>query len=508
MGSSSSSPLTIAEEALLHARAAAETSRAEADVFAAKSRAAADTSRAAAETTQKYAAVVFPLVLGTALGALLAADYYFHESRGRIRREMLHKLRGCRLPPTVSTARPLLLRTPQPPLVLGFRPRMLLGPTGCGKSTLLDCIARDAVEGDASAARPPAPAVLMKLRLPSSDPLIAAGGGAPVSSRVLMDSAAGQFYSQIGYPRRRSYFGAALSRGFTLQGSFSKGELDAAASASSVRLVIALETLFSVCAELQRERMATGMSAHDAAPVLIFDEVQDLIKDERLRDAGGQLVFRMLATLLVAYGVDRKAVRVVVAGSSAELDFAFDATTAKGNRWRYYSLQDPLQADVVSALKGRGYSEDEAAAMVALCGTRLRLLEDPLTDGCAKLDAARFLEETAVMGRQDFHKFFAQLDSSSGGQLARVLDGIAASDAAEARGSGCAAGVDVQRPTKSALPQSMREVDFASILYVDRGRALFFQSPLHAHVWESVRGSVVATSSGGNAAVAPAPPLA
>jgi glutamate-1-semialdehyde 2,1-aminomutase len=67
--------------------------------------------------------------------------------------------------------------------------------------------------------------------------------------------------------------GAALARGLTLRGGFVQGELDASVTATSVRLAAALETLFSVCAELQRERVAAGLSARDAAPVLIFDEV-------------------------------------------------------------------------------------------------------------------------------------------------------------------------------------------------------------------------------------------
>jgi hypothetical protein len=416
--------------------------------------------------------------------ALLAVDYYTHESRGRIRRQMLRTLRVCRLPPTVKVASAPLLRAPQAPLVLGSLPSMLLGPTGCGKSSLLDSIARDVVAGDAASARAPAPVVLVKLRLPSGDAPLR-GAGAPVDAKALMDSAAAQIYSQIGYPPRRSILGAALARGFTLQGSFTQVELDASASATTVRLMAALETLFSVCAELQRERAAAGLPECDAAPVLLFDEVQDLIKDARLEAAGGRLIFRTLATLIVAYGVDRKAVRIVVAGSSAELDFAFDSTTAKGNRWRYYFLQDPPPGDVMRVLVARGYADADARALVALCGTRLRLLDAPLNGAPAVVDAVEFLADSSDRGRQDFAKFFGLLDAPSAAQLVRVLDGIAASDAA-APGA---------RPTKSALPPSVRDADFSSILYIDRGRKLYFQSQLHARTWASARDEIVGSAA-------------
>jgi hypothetical protein len=521
MGASSSSPVPAAEAALLHARAAAETTRAAAETTraaadaAATTRAAADaaaattraasgaaaaTTRAPAEATRaaaEAAAATMRLASADAaynysraaaitapffLGALLAADFYVHDSRGRIRRRMLRTLRACRLPLSVPIARPPLLRVPQPPLAPGFLLTMLLGPTGCGKSTLLDGLARDAAAGDAAAARPPAPVVLVKLRLHS---IGASSGGAypPAHAKDLMDSAAAQFYAQIGYPARRSVIGTVLAHGFTLKGSITQGELDAAAFATSARLASALGMLFSVCGDLQRERVAAGLSEHDAAPVLIFDDVHDLIKDARLAAAGGRLVFRTLATLLVAYGVDRKAVRAVVAGSSAELDFAFDATPARGNRWVHYTLRDPPPADVVRALVARGYAEADARDMVALCGTRLRSLDGPLTRGPAAVDAAHFLADASEKGRQDFVKFFAPLDAPAAAQLARVLDGVAASDAA---GPGA-------RPTKSALPPSVG--DFSNILYVDRGHGLYFQSPTHARTWPSARSVLAADSA-------------
>jgi hypothetical protein len=304
-----------------------------------------------------------------------------------------------------------------------------------------------------------------------------------------MDSAAAQFYAQIGYPSRLSLLTTSLRRGFSLGSGSSDARLDLAAAAvpeSGIRLVAALEMLFSVCEQLRDERMRAGIAAFDAAPVLLFDEAQDLLKDARLKAAGGELVFQALGTLLVAYGVDRQAVRTIVAGSSAELNFAFSASTpARGNRWSFYTLGDPSPGAVTCALKERGYSGAEAAAMLELCGTRLRLLHMPLVRGAAAVSASTFLAETAEAGRAAFAAFFFPLDAESARQLAGILEAVAAADRG---GSG---GIATPRPTKGALPATLQNADLATVLYVDSSYTLVFQSQLHARTWANVRGQYI-----------------
>ena len=279
--------------------------------------------------------------------------------------------------------------------------------------------------------------------------------------------------------------GAVLARGFTLQGPFSQVALDASTTETSLRLVAALETLFSVCAELQRERVAAGLSERDAAPVLIFDDLQDLLADARLKFAGGELVFRALATLIVNFGVDRKVVRAVVAGSSAELDFAFDATPARGNRWHYHDLADPAPDVVAAALVARGYTAADARAMVALCGTRLRLLSRPLELGAANEGAAAFLSGAAENGRATLYKATKKLDAPGAAGLARSLDSVASYDSGLAPSASAGGGARPARarPTTESLPAAVRAVDLANILYVDRSSRLHFQSALVANTW-------------------------
>jgi hypothetical protein len=122
--------LLAAEVARVEAERAATlatTRRADTDAAAARTRATVQELRASA-----------PLLLGLAVVAGLAVDYYRHESPTHLRRRLLATLRACNVPreAVASAARKSDMLLPQPPLALSTLPTMLLGPTGCGKSTL------------------------------------------------------------------------------------------------------------------------------------------------------------------------------------------------------------------------------------------------------------------------------------------------------------------------------------------------------------------------------------
>lgn len=216
------------------------------------------------------------------------------------------------------------------------------------------------------------PTVLVRWRLPSR---VSAEEKAPTDA-ALVEAAADQFFAQIGYPRRRALLTTLLARGVTIQGDTTQA--DVAAPGTHARLLHALRLLFSAAAAVQAERIAQGVPALEAAPVLLFDEAQDLVRDVRLARIGGTLVFDTLVSLLIRYGVDRQSVRSVIAGSSAELVSAVRAAGLYGNRWRCHELADPAPDVLSEELGRRGYTADEARAMLDLCGSRLRLLDAPL----------------------------------------------------------------------------------------------------------------------------------
>ena len=449
-----------AEVAIQKGRMEAARAEVEAGAANANAKVLADAAKAGAAKAKAHFLWV-TWVSVAAIAAALVVDHYVHESTAFIKLRMLATLRECKLPASLPPTPTVVLPT-QRPFLLGFLPVLLLGPSGCGKSTLLGCIA--------SSLLTPAPIVLVRMRLPSSQ----ASGYAPDSdAKALMDAAAMQLYPQIGFPGRRSIVADILSRVFILRDEHTKLEL---LHESRDRLVAALHLLFEVCEELKLERQKS-MSPRDAAPVLLFDEVQDLIKDERLKRAGGQIVLDLLWSLLIGYCVERQAVRAVIAGSSVELHFAFAASTPlRDPRWECFDLEDPDHGAVISALQAGGYSAEEAHSMTNLCGTRLRLLQGPLTRGKKDVSAADFLSKAHSEGRAAFASIFSKLSAADAKLLAKLLDDIEACDS----GQGAA-----KRPVN--LPAALHHVDTSLILYVNRERKFYFQSQLHRRTWAQVR---------------------
>ena len=356
---------------------------------------------------------------------------------------------------------------------------MVLGPMGCGKSTLLATLARD--HATRNGVQPPTPAVFIRLRLPSSQ--------APLPTSVaeehkLMDSAAAEVFRPIGYPPRRALVFSvpgALYRDLAL--IFGPKEVDLT-SPSSQRACDALRLLFDVLEQLCHERERAGVPRVQAAPVLLLDEVRDLVKSPRLAELGGRAVFDTLAQLLVMYCVDRRVVRAAVSGSSAALSMEFDRTVASGSCWRYYELRDPEEGAVLDALRVQGYTADEAAQLVSLCGTRLRLLEPALAQGAARVRAHDLMATGKAVASRHFYDLFRRLKGTDAALMLRVLD---QAEAAEASG-GAPPKLSADGMSDALLAQASK------VLHVRLNGSLVFQSKLHRAVWPRVREELVPPS--------------
>jgi len=397
----------------------------------------------------------------------LAYDLYTHEDPDYIAWRVRRALLASATPGASPPAEGLALPVPQRPLVLDFLPLMLLGPSGCGKSTLLERTRREA-----AAAR--CPAVLVRWRFSES---VGATASPAADSLTLASDA---LFQQIDFPPRRAFIVTALKNGVRFMGVTTQADFTLPETRD--RLLFALRVLFKAAADVQAARIAAGATRFDAAPVLLFDEAHDLIKDERLAREGGAAIFKHLALLIIGYSVDRCAVRTIIAGSSAELDAAFMASAPYGNRWRHFELTDPAPDVVAAALEARGYAPSEARALIGECGTRLRLLQGPLQGGKDAVGAADFIAASISAGDKAVAALFDGLAATDASALARALDAIAAVDAAAAVGA--------PRPIVKELPAAARAAANAltSVVYADvRGRA-FFQSRPVALAWARARG--------------------
>ncbi len=480
---------TAAEADVLKQKAAAEAAKTAAEVDVLKQKAAAEVGalkqKAAAEAgalMRKTAASRFRLVGGLLLAVGLGIDYVVHDHAPYILWKMKARLRTCDVPSTAIGVPPPRLPVPGPRLELGTCPTLLVAPTGAGKSTLLAQLARriarpsdpSSPEGDDMIPRPPpAPVALIRFRLPPNDSKLE-----PASTTIStndrdpsarMELLASRVCEQVGFPTRHSLIGWAMRRSWTVSGQHISPLLPA-----SSRLMDAFRMLFLASEEVFHERIAAGMEPDEAKCKLLFDEVQDLIKDERLMSVGGMEVFKDLAWLLVAYCVDRQAVAAVVAGSSALLHEMFQRhTLASGNRWDIYQLPDPAEETVLAELERKGFSAADARRIVGTFGTRLRLLGKAMQTSAASIDVDAWTRSALDIAARDIERLLSEVPSADAHQVAMLLDAIQKGDPA----------------VYSDLPASAcRHEHFSKVLYVEVGHCdLRFQDLLHQHAWDSQR---------------------
>ena len=247
-----------------------------------------------------------------------------------------------------------------------------------------------------------------------------------------------------------------------------------AAAEDSAKAAAMAATEAAAAARADASAKAAAVDTPDISelPVLLFDEVEDLVKDKRLAAVGGAAVFRELTTRLATAIVDNEPMIVAaIAGSSSRLQIELPQT-ASGNRVRPVRVLDPAPEDVKVALIDRGYTPVEAAAMLKLCGPRLRLLKGPL----------------AAKNRPPFDKFNADLVAMAGDDIRKVkkyflaagksnADFVAVVERIEASYTGGA-------PVKE---DSLEGIDLSPMLYVGMHANVLFQSDLHRQVWPTIR---------------------
>ena len=475
---------TAAEAEAVRQRAAADVSKIAAEAEAIRQRAAADASKTAADASKTAAETeVFKTKarsarttvrlrwargLGIAAGAAwLTYDFITHEYDPYIAWSMKRHLRACPVPASAADLAPPLLPVPGPPLQLGKLncPTLLLGPTGSGKSSQLAELARS-ITHPADKAQKPAPVVLIRFRLPEEKQLPTSNTittSAPADPAASMQKVAARVYQQIGFPARDSLVGWALRQPWSLWGTAVPAILP-----SSSRLMCAFDMLFRVCDELFHERVRGGMAVDVAKVKLLLDEMQDLIKDERLATVGGRAVFVHLATLLVAYCVDGQAVAAAVTGSSAVLGIELGKTVA-GGRLSIHQLPDPTEETVTAELVKEGFTSTDAGRIINACGRRLRLLETPLKLGRAGTAVDAFLDASLCNTAGDFYSLLAGVPAADASALLLLLDRLLVGETV----------------SYYHLPQSVRvHALFSKVLYVQLDRSLVFQSLLCQRVWE------------------------
>ena len=155
------------------------------------------------------------------------------------------------------------------------------------------------------------------------------------------------------------------------------------AQADVNKLVIKLDEVisdtFDIMAEIKKERLRGGASEEAAKGIILFDEVQDLVRNDRLRNDGGRELFDQIANLVVKNVVNEENMHFVVAGSSGYLELDFSRTPAKGPRWNRMVVGDLEEGVVLPLLQEKGLSAANIARVFEVLGSRLRMLQPILS---------------------------------------------------------------------------------------------------------------------------------
>ncbi|MFO3796455.1 MAG: ATP-binding protein, partial [Anaerolineales bacterium] len=353
---------------------------------------------------------------------ILAADYVWNESdwalECRIRR---HARKGIFVEPSSELcSRKLPATMPDVPL-------MIVGPTGCGKTTLMSLMVNKhlAMENPQSKRY----GLVLSSRATNAWQLTVNLSDSENTDRlsdpriVLLDAYRTMLHSG-GLSFERPWV-VRLFRG--LRESFSGTEFPQAKVEMSNseqlesdlgylqhRCWRMLMTIFR-CAEKDTFRQwkrsqanrSESETSFDVPWLVCFDELQDLVRSDRVAQYGGAGLLHRLATQLVVHTCDRKVLRVVVADSSSALSNTFHRTVANIQRWRYYNLVDLQPAWVDAALKGAGYTANEREIIVKTYGYRARDLSK-LMAGISDPSVADYIDSDVAARKIRIRSQFAR----------------------------------------------------------------------------------------------------
>ncbi len=479
-------------------KAEAIKARTEAEVNVSNERAKAIASEAAAKAEADRVAsvarlfkkrlLIFSGVAVLTVASVLIGDYIYHDYEPFIKWNMKRHIRHGDTVPEMGTITPTFLFPREgsqqlPPL--SDLPTLLIGPSGCGKTTALHKFALDLKSQDV-------PVVMINLRgrYENNNQSRLQGG------QEQLIQIAKRVCDRVYYPYRRSFLYSFFSA--------TKYEKDGVVVEGIMMfppqyylLKDAINTVFDCCRELSVEikneekslmtqlkstlfwlvkRWRTDQSDEKKldvvklsrpAPVIIIDEVHDLIKDTRLAKFGGLDLFELIGSLVTVNCIDDKNMYAILASSNSlmvtELEKKCGMTLSRRSVFELPDIQPEL---IISRLQAMEYSESEVKMILDVAGTRLRQLRKPLAseprpDILAWKD--NILNETWI----SFQEAFSNVGDANYSKLFKLLDEIELNGFVNYEG-------DAQK--------LVRQFDLASIVYISLVK-IEFQSRTHKLYW-------------------------
>jgi hypothetical protein len=169
----------------------------------------------------------------------------------------------------------------------------------------------------------------------------------------------------IGYPSSYPIIESIRNTGFSA-GDYSfdaKGLL-------SDKLQRAILLLFDAMKDIQEERLARGASFEDSRGMIIFDELDDLIRYDRLGSCGGDVIFNLLVNQISMHVINVHRINFVVARSSSYITHSFSSTSMSDFRWSVFEMTDLPREAILPILRRGKYTVEQVNEIMDVVGTR------------------------------------------------------------------------------------------------------------------------------------------
>ncbi len=318
------------------------------------------------------------LAIGLAgLAGILLIDYMIHGFNPYIKRCV--KRSFLKMPPSVPThniipldaSRLHFLRVVEDMGHDPNTPRVLLGPTGCGKSTLLKMAANMYYSNGLG------PVKFISIRASenstensSNDKTRPIDDDTFKGNSEAFNNITQAILQGINYPIRRPIIEELFSSIKSLKvGDDVELIMQFKNQRNEDKLSKAFSMLVDCAVELRNER--------DKVPLIIFDEIHDLVRVNRFRDVGGLRTFRKLADMVVHHNVNNSNINFLFAGSSSILADSFKRYShLNDNRTDYCYIEDYSPEVMEKYLcEKRLLSRENALHVINRVGTRLRIVK-------------------------------------------------------------------------------------------------------------------------------------
>jgi len=334
-------------------------------------------------------------------------------------------------------------------------PTVIIGPTGCGKSTLLNQIINHVKCTQKRCFFFPRLTAFVSLRQIDSETQQSSSSSERQKAANIQEAATNLFVS-IGYPVNSSILCSIIDsvKSIRIKSENFRIDLNPDLVAKN-RMKEALGLLFECLS--------------DARGFVAFDEVHDLIRNDRLAESGGREIFHYLAFLFVIHIVNSQRVQGVCAGSSNHLLSELNETLVHGTRLCHLYIQDFDKSEVLSYLENTLHiPADVATFIIDKCGTRLRLLQS--FTGISNLAQAQTVTATLdISARQIVEKFYAFSEKYP--ELLVTMNSI----------------VNGESVYFKNLPKDVQLIDYIGrVLYVGPGSQLFFQDAVIERAWKKI----------------------